>query len=164
VTTHFDPLLALRVLLRHDVEFVVIGGMAGRVWGSPSVTNDLDVCYSKTEENLTRLSAALHELEATLRGVDDAVPFTPDVPTLSAGDAFTFTTNAGFLDAMATVDGTAGFDELRRTAEPVQLGDLVVPIASLLDLIRMKRAAGRPKDLIEIEVLGAVLEERDRRS
>ena len=163
MTPHFDPLSALRVLLRHEVEFVVIGGMAGRVWGSPSVTNDLDICYSRTESNLARLSSALLELEANLRGVDDPVPFTPDVPTLFAGDAFTLTTSAGFLDVMATVGGVVGFDELQRTAEPVELADLVVPIASLLDLIRMKRAAGRPKDLIEIEVLGAVLEERDRR-
>ena len=65
----FDPIAALRVLQRHDVRFVIIGGVAARLWGSPTMTNDVDICYDRARSNLERLAAALQELDARLRGV-----------------------------------------------------------------------------------------------
>lgn len=158
----FDPLLALTTLKQHDVEFIVIGGIAGRLWGSPTVTNDLDICYRRSVENLERLAAALRSLHARLRGVEEHVPFQLDGTSLANGDSFTFVTDAGNLDVLGTPSGTTGYDELVRTAEDVDLESLTVRVCNLEDLRRMKRAAGRPKDLIELEVLTAVSEERDR--
>jgi hypothetical protein len=63
----FDPERLLETLLRHRVRFVIIGGFAGRLFGSPSLTNDLDICYARDRKNLTALSSALLELHATLR-------------------------------------------------------------------------------------------------
>ena len=156
----FDPLRVLRTLDEHKVEFVVIGGIAGRLWGSPTVTNDLDVCYRRTPENLLRLADALNELHARLRGVDEVVPFQLDAASLANGDSFTFLTDAGSLDVLGTPSGTNGYDDLIRTIEQVALDGLTVNVCHLEDLIRMKRAAARPKDLIEVEVLAAVREER----
>ena len=158
----FDPLEMLDVLGRHDVRYVMIGGLAGRLWGSPSVTNDLDVCYARDRTNLRRLADALRELNARLRGLAEDVPFLLDEQTLAAGDHFTFVTDAGNLDCLGTPAGTKGYDDLSRTAEPMQIGDRTVQIAAIEDLIRMKLAAGRPKDRIEVEILGAVREELDR--
>lgn len=158
----FDPLTALRTLIDHGVEFVVIGGIAGRLWGSPTVTNDLDVCYRRTPENLGRLAAAVTALRARLRGVDDEVAFQLDATTLTNGDSFTFVTDAGNLDILGTPSGTTGYDDLLATSDELELGGLLVKVCDLEDLIRMKRAAGRPKDLIEVEVLTAVREETDR--
>jgi hypothetical protein len=155
----FDPLEAIRTLDRHGVAFVLIGGLGARLHGSPSVTNDLDLCYRRTAENLDRLASALAELEAHLRGVPDDVPFRVDPRTLGAGDHFTFTTSAGNLDILGTPAGVAGFDQLVRTAERFDLDGVTVLVASIEDLIAMKRAAGRPKDLIEVEVLGALRDE-----
>ena len=158
-----DPQLALRTLHRHGVAYVLIGGLAGRAAGSPTVTNDTDVCYARDRPNLERLAAALVELEARLRGVDDDVPFILDAKTLEAGGNFTFETRAGALDILAVPAGTRGYDDLVANATPADLGDgLVVDIWSLDDLIRMKRAAGRPKDRIELEILAAVREESQR--
>ena len=138
----YDPLRALRTLQEHGVLFLLIGGVAGRLWGSPSLTNDTDVCYATDPDNLERLAGALRGLDARLRDVDDDLPFTLDPKTLASG--------------------TNGFDELMANAEHFDLGEgLVVAVCSLDDLIRMKRAAGRPKDRIEIEVLAAVREELD---
>lgn len=166
----FDPLRALRALDEHRVEFVVIGGIAGRLWGSPTVTNDIDVCYRDSSENLERLASALRSLRARLRGVDDDVPFQLDAATLAdgaaatlaKGDEFTFVTDAGNLDVLGTPSGTNGFDDLVATAVEMDLADLKVMVCDLEDLIRMKRAASRPKDLIEIEVLSALREELDQ--
>jgi hypothetical protein len=155
----FDPLLALRTLLDHEVEFVVIGGIAGRLWGSPTVTNDLDVCYRRTTQNLEGLAEALNSIHARLRGVEDEIPFQLDATALANGDTFTFVTDAGNLDILGTPRGTAGHDDLLATATEVDLDDLTVKVCDIEDLIRMKRAAARPKDLIEVEVLAAVRQE-----
>src|SRR4051794_36164243 len=110
MTGPFDPLLALRVLNRHGVRYVVIGGFAGDLLGAPLNTNDLDICYERTADNMERLAAALKELGATLRvaGVDEDLPFILDAKTLAAGDSFTFETEAGALDVLGTPSGTSG--------------------------------------------------------
>jgi len=152
----FDSLRALRTLEHRDVRFVVIGGLAARLHGSPSVTNDTDICYERSAENLDRLESALRQLGATLRGAPENVPFRLDSATLASGDHFTFTTKAGNLDCLGTPAGVGGFDDLAEGAVTFDLESLRVLVASIDDLIRMKRAAGRPKDLIEAEILAAV--------
>ena len=157
----FDPVRLLETLDRHGVRYVVVGGIAGRLLGSPIVTRDLDVCYARDPANLASLAAALSELHAQLRGVEPGLPFHADARTLRAGDTFTLETDAGDLDAVGTPAGTDGFADLARTATRLDVGGLKVLVASVDDLIRMKRAAGRPKDLIEVEVLGALRDEID---
>jgi hypothetical protein len=157
--TKFDWSRALALLIDGNVRFVVIGAVAGRIHGSPSLTRDLDICYARNRENLEALASVLVGINARLRGVSEEVPFRLDARTLAAGDSFNFVTDLGDLDILATPSGTRGFDDLLRDAERVQIDDREVLVASLDDLIRMKRAAGRPKDLIEIEVLGALREE-----
>lgn len=159
----FDSTVALGALMRHGVRFVVIGGVAGRAWGSTLLTQDVDVCYARTRENMELLADALVELRAKLRGVDEDVPFLLDAKTLAAGQNFTFVTTAGGLDVLGLPSGTAGYDDLINNAVELELGeDLVVAVADLDDLIRMKLAAGRPKDLMAVEVLKAVREEIGR--
>ncbi len=159
----FDPLRALRVLLDRGVRFVMIGGFGARLHGSPTLTNDLDVCYARDRENLVALAEALSELHARLRGAPPDVPFLLDAETLERGDHFTFATDAGSLDCLGTPSGVSGYEDLLATAAPMDLDGLRVLVASIDDLIRMKRAAARPKDLIEVEVLGALREEMDAR-
>ncbi len=159
----FDPAPALRVLIEHDVRFLLIGGLAARRLGSPSVTNDLDICYERTPENLQRLAAALTSMHARLRGVDDEVPFDLDARTLHNGDSFTFVTDHGWVDVLATPSGTSGYADLIAGATRLDFGGYEVDVVALDDLIRMKRAAGRAKDRIEVEVLIALREERMRR-
>lgn len=160
----FDAGALVRVLHRHQVEFVVIGGIAGQLWGSPMITQDLDICYAREKTNLENLAAALRELNAKLRGVKEDVPFKLDARTLFNGDSFTFTTDVGALDCLATPSGTSGYTDLKQAAEPLPVGGgLKVWVCSLDDLIRMKRAAGRSKDLRAIEELGALRDERGQR-
>ena len=148
----FDPLRLLKTLDRHGVRFVVIGGIAGRLWGSTTVTNDLGICYGRDRANLQTLAPALRDLKVKLQAVADA-------RTLELGDHFTFTTVAGNLDCLGTPKGSAGYESLARTATKMDVGGVTILVAALEDLILMKRAAGRPKDLIEVEILSAVREE-----
>jgi len=155
----FDPIAAIHVLRDHDVRFVLIGGVAGAVHGSPSVTQDLDICPQGSLENLERLAAALVEIHARLRGVDTDVPFVLDARTLVAGDHFTFSTDVGDLDCLITPAGTEGYADLSRDAVSVEIDEVQVLVASLDGLIRMKRTAGRAKDRAELEILGALRDE-----
>jgi predicted nucleotidyltransferase len=160
--SRFDFLGTLRRLADHDVRYVLIGGLGARLHGSTTVTNDIDICYARDDENLERLASALRSLHARLRGVDHDVPFILDARTLREGERFTFVTDTGSLDILGTPTGTNGFDELFAESREVDLGGFTVRVASLDDLIRMKRASGRPKDLIEVEVLGALRDEVER--
>lgn len=131
--------------------------------GSPSMTNDLDICHSRNPDNLKRLAGALIELGAKLRGAPDDVPFLLDELALAAGQNCTFSTTAGALDCLALPSGLQGYKELAANAVEVDLDGLAVQVVGLNDLIRMKRAAGRPKDLIELEILGALRDEIEGR-
>jgi hypothetical protein len=82
-----------------------------------------------------------------------------DARTLAAGDSFTFVTDVGDLDILGTPSGTQGYDDLVRDAQSIEIDGRKILVVSVDDLIRMKRAAGRPKDRVEIEILGALREE-----
>lgn len=157
----FDPERLLSALVAGGVDFVIVGGLGARLHGSPSITFDLDICYARDQTNLEALAAVLRDLRGRLRGVDREVPFRIDARTLASGDSFTFTTDAGPLDILGTPAGTEGYDDLARTAvrEELELGQVLV--ADIDSLMRMKRAAGRPKDLVELEILGALRDEID---
>lgn len=158
----FDPIRALKVLVGRGVRFVVIGGFAGRFWGSNSITNDLDICYARDKKNFEALASALRALDARLRGAPSDIPFLLDARTLEAGDHFTFETNAGNLDCLGTPAGSQGYLDLIQGATPMDVEGIRVPVAALEDVIRLKKAAGRPKDRAELEILAALLEEIER--
>jgi predicted nucleotidyltransferase len=161
----YEYLDALETVAKHRVRFVVIGGIAANLRGSTTLTQDVDVCYARDEQNLGRLADALKELHARLRGAPSDVPFVLDAKTLAMGDHFTFVTDAGSVDILGHPSGVpGGYEELERAAEDMNLGGFSVKVASIDDLIRMKRAAGRPKDLIEVEVLGALRDEIDEQA
>ena len=158
----FRPVSILHALLDRRVRFVLIGGLAGAIRGSPVITGDVDICYARDRENLERLAEALRGLDARLRGAPADVPFQLDAAALEAGDHFTFATELGALDCLGTPAGTDGFADLDASATDESIDGVVVRVASLDDLIRMKRAAGRRQDLIAVEWLEALRDELDR--
>jgi hypothetical protein len=158
----FDPERILRTLHRHGVRYVLIGGWAAKLLGSPTLTTDIDICYARDDTNLDRLADALEELHPHLRGGPVELPFRPDTRTLRAGDHFTLATDAGDLDLLGSPAGVSSFDALARASSMLDLDGVPVAVAAIDDLIAMKRAAGRRKDLIELEVLGALREEMDK--
>lgn len=159
----FDPTAILRVLDAHEVKFVLIGGVSGNLHGSTTLTEDIDIAYARDRQNLERLAAALRDLRATLRGAPKGLPFKLDAATLRAGSNFTFSTRLGPVDCVGEAAGGFTYDNLVGNAEPYSLSGMMVVAASLDDLIRMKRAAGRIKDRIEVENLSALREVRDKK-
>jgi hypothetical protein len=143
-----DPAPILTALYQHEVDFVVIGGLAGLARGSRYPTDDTEVAYARAMENLERLATALRELEASLRGAPPDVPIVLDANTLAHGANFTFDTKFGPLDILGDPAGAPKYEALRQDGVGTTLFGVRVRVASLDHLIAMKEAAGRPRDLI----------------
>jgi len=157
----YQPDQLLEVLERYGVRYIVIGGLAAELRGSPYITRDVDVTPSRDRANLRRLAAALRELNAALRvpGVQGPVEFPLDEHSFDWGTTSTFITDHGYLDVALVPDGTRGYDDLRRGATREQITEsLQVDVASLADVIRSKEAAGREKDRAVLPILRQVLE------
>ena len=155
----FDPARLIAELQRHDVRFVVIGGMAAIAQGSPLPTYDLDVTPDRERKNVERLVAALTALDAKLRTPREAVAFPLDSTMLMNADSWTLSTTRGPLDLLFEPAGTRGFDDLVRHAIELDLGTgKVVLVASIADVIRMKEASAREKDRIQLPGLRRTLE------
>lgn len=156
----FDPQPILEILVGHDVDFVLIGGLAGTALGSAYITYDVDVAYERSQTNLERLAIALTELGATLRGAPQGSPFVPDAETLRAGLNFTFDTRFGSLDILGEPAGAPRYEELRAAGSSESLWGVTIRISSLDHLIAMKEAAGRTKDKLtasELRVISDLL-------
>lgn len=160
----YQPLAVLRILLDHQVDFVVIGGFAAVLHGSPLPTLDIDITPRRTPENLTRLSDALRALHARVRAVelDEPLAFGHDAASLAAVDAWNLATRYGDLDLSFAPSGTGGFDDLRRDATLEEIHGVTFAVASLADVIRSKEAAGRDKDRRVLPVLREILANRHR--
>jgi hypothetical protein len=152
----FSPRELLMRLVKGEVDFVVVGGVAAVVHGSVAFTQDLDIAYAPDVANLDRLGAVLVDLDARLRGVTDDVPFVPDGRTIRRTRVLTLTTPLGSIDLLAQPDGAPVYETLRAHAALEDVAGVRVPVASLEDLIAMKKAAGRLKDLVAVEELEAI--------
>ncbi|MFN3650223.1 MAG: hypothetical protein ACK47B_11645 [Armatimonadota bacterium] len=149
----------LRVLVDGGVEFILVGGVAATVHGAVRLTEDLDIVYRRTPENLERLAAAVGGLHPYLRGMPPGLPFTLDVRTLRHGLNFTLTTDLGALDLLGEITGGGGYESLFPTTHEITLYGLPCRVLSLPRLIEVKRAAGRPKDLEALAELEALEDE-----
>lgn len=151
-----EPQIAL--LTQSGVEFVIVGGVAIVAHGADYLTHDLDVCYSRSTENIEKLAKAMQSVKARLRGAPANLPFIPDAHTIKQGLNFTFDTDIGPIDLLGEIAGVGNYAEANAQAVRVNLFGFQVQIISLDKLIAAKRAAGRPKDLLVIPELEAILE------
>src|SRR5712691_11362276 len=133
----------LPVLVRHQVQFILIGGGAAVVHGSPRVTRDVDVVYSREASNLARLTAALKPHHPYLRGAPPGLPFRWDVPTIQAGLNFTLTTDLGDIDFLGEVAGGGTYEQLLPFTIELEAFGVTCRCVTLERLIQLKRAAGR---------------------
>jgi hypothetical protein len=144
------------------IRFVVVGGVAAVAHGSTYVTNDLDICYDAATPNVERLAALLAEWEAYPRGVERGLPFFMDVRQFRTTPLMTLATREGDLDVLDRVAGVGAFADAMKRAVKVEAFDVRFSILDLPDLIRAKRAAGRPKDIAQLPELEALQALRKR--
>ena len=156
----------IECLSRHQVEYLLVGGIGAQMHGATRPTRDFDSLAATSQENLDRLASAMRELNARLRvdGMTDeesrSLPLPIDAESLARMDISTWRTDAGDLDVLTAIPtregGRASYEELVTRAERVQIGGVVVSVAGLEDIIASKEWANRPKDreaLVELREL-----------
>src|SRR5262249_2110715 len=154
-----------QALIDRRVEFILVGGLAATVHGSARATQDIDIVYRRSDENLSRLVAALAPYQPYLRGAPPNLPFAWSVATLKAGLNFTLVSTLGWIDLLGEITGGGGYEALRPDAVDVAYYGQPVLCVSLPKLIALKRAAGRPKDNEVVAELEAILDlQRDKES
>jgi hypothetical protein len=154
----------IEALCRAEVEFIIVGGLAATIHGGSRLTQDIDIVYSRTSENLRRLAAALAPHHPYLRGAPTGLPFDWSPATLRHGLNFTLTTDIGDIDLFGEIAGGGSYDDLVDQTNVVSLFGHECRCVNVASLIRLKRAAGRPRDLETIAELEALAEEsRDER-
>jgi hypothetical protein len=161
------PRAIIDVLEKHEVQYVIIGGIGARLWGSPRNTDDLDICPAATRANKQRLAGALTELAAHFRppGLEDE-GFDPpggwdEGSFNSIGVSLAVTTDLGWMDIWFVPDGTQGYDDLIKAASDAPIGGRNVKVADIKDIIRSKAATGRNKDLAALDHLRELERRRD---
>ncbi|MCL1600699.1 MAG: hypothetical protein M3112_04085 [Actinomycetia bacterium] len=166
-TPDVDASAIIRAFARHKVQYVVIGGFAAELHQvAIPPTRDMDVTPEPSASNLKRLAKALRELNARFR-VPDGPPGGVEIPGgvtatwLSEMVTTTLVTEAGPLDIAMRPDGTTGYDDLDESVVVMRYGGMDVPVASLIDVIRSKEAAGREKDIRVLPALRAHLRLRN---
>lgn len=162
-TMTFDPLGMLDTLNRHGVRYVLIGGYGATFHASPFLTSDIDITPARSVENLERLSAALTELNARIRTASEpaGVPFGHTGASLAQAEVWTLQTDLGALDIAFEPAGTEGFDDLIRDAQSREVANVVIPVASLADIIRSKQVANRDKDRRVLPTLRELLKAQE---
>jgi hypothetical protein len=158
----FEYLALIDALVDEGVDFIIIGGIAAAYHGAARATYDIDVVYERSDANLARVVRALRSLAPSLRGAPPGLPFIFDERTLRNGMNFTFTTSRGDIDLLGEVTGGGGFAALLPHSIVAEISGRRCRIVDLDTLIRLKRAAGRVKDLEAIAELELIREELAR--
>lgn len=149
---------AIATLVKNNVEFVIVGGIAITAHGSAYITKDLDFCYLRSKENLKNIVSALASFKPRPRGFPENLPYIFDETTLQNATNFTFETELGDIDLLGEVAGIGNFVEVEASSILMDLFDYKVKVLSIEGLILAKRAAGRPKDLLVLPELEAMQE------
>ena len=153
----------LKALGQGDVEYILVGGVAAAAHGSARLTQDVDVVYARSPENLARLVAALAPYAPYLRGAPPGLPFRWSVETLRNGLNFTLTTTLGEIDLLGEIAGGGIYENLLQDSIMLRIFGIDCRCVTLRRLILLKRAAGRPRDFDAIAELEAILEENGRK-
>jgi hypothetical protein len=152
---------ALLVLARHEVAFVIVGGVAAVLNGVPIATFDVDIVHARDAANIERLIAALAELDARYRDPLGRV-LRPDPRSLGGAGHHLFITKYGPLDVLGAIGRDEGYDDLAPSSRVFTIGGAEVRALDLPALIRTKEAAGREKDRAVLAILRRTAEERDK--
>ena len=152
----------LKVLSRHEVKFILVGGLAAIVQGTPVLTFDLDVVFLKTEENLERLLTALQEIDA--RYLDPAGRhIVPDADKLASFKMHQLVTSLGPLDVMETIGAGMSYADLVNNTQVLELAGIDVRVLGLETVILSKEQANRDKDRATLHVLRRTLQMKQER-
>ncbi len=145
----------LELLNKYEVEYIVVGGVAAVIQGAPITTFDLDALVRISDDNASRLSLALDELDARYREHQSTIK--PTKEDILAGGHLLLLTRAGPLDVLGFIGDKDRYEDLVHLSSEVAMTIGRFRVLDLEELIRQKKATDRPKDRAVIELLEEAL-------
>lgn len=145
-------------LKNYNVQFVLIGGRAAVSHGSSYPTYDVDICYARDKENLENIVKAFSPFHPYLRAAPKDLPFIFDAKTLRMGLNFTFSTDIGDIDLLGEVAGLGSYEEVIKFSEIMEIYGIQCNVLTIEGLIKSKKSLNRPKDIVVIKELEAILQ------
>jgi hypothetical protein len=155
----FDPFEILRILAKHEVDFIVVGGLSAILQGAPVNTGDADIVHSRQPENLVRLLRALQELDAWYRLRPDK-KLRPNESHLSTLGHQLLATRYGRLDVLGAIGEGLAYEGLLSHAQTVEVEGLKVRTLSLEKYVELKEQLARDKDKAALPTLRATVQEK----
>jgi predicted nucleotidyltransferase len=153
----FDQIL--RRLTKAEVRFVVVGGLALGAWGVVRGTKDVDIVVDPDIENLKRLAAVAEAIHGHAHAGGSFLSSQLSIAgQIASGEQVAIETDLGRLDIVQGLDGIPTYDELNTRSTKAEILGVEVAVCSIEDLKTMKRAAGRTRDLADLEDLDAASE------
>jgi len=153
----------LKVLTRHRVDFIIVGGVSAVLHGAPVTTFDLDVVHARDHANIARLLAALEELAAVYRAQPER-QLRPGHSHLASPGRQLLLTRFGPLDVLGMIGTSRTWEDLRGHARTMEIEPgIVVTVLDLETLIAVKEELGFPKDAAVLPLLRQALKERSER-
>lgn len=151
----------LKILAEKQIDFIVIGGFAGVLYGSSLVTRDLDICMVLAPKSIDRLREILKPYSPVHRMTPQRLSFATEPRSLEGVNDLYLETDLGILDILSSVKGLPGYEILKQRATAFTLFGTQVWTLSLSDLIEAKKQMGRPKDLITVSELERIQKDQE---
>ena len=160
MTQSLDFLEIFAILAKHNVEYIITGGISAVLQGAPITTFDLDVLHKRTPENVRNLSKALKELEASYR-FPKTPKLLPQIKGLEGKGHHLLLSKYGPIDILGSIGEGQVYEDIQHDVVEFELEELLIKVQSLQSLIETKRAVGRQKDFVVLPILEQTLKEQN---
>jgi hypothetical protein len=157
-----DFIKLLEILSDNKVSFSLVGGLAAAAYGSPQITEDVDICIDLSPQNLHRLKKSLSDFNPVHRMHPSRPPFNEDGKKLESMKNIYLSTCLGQLDCIGEIKGIGRYVEAAKKSVTIKIRDKDILILSLDSLITSKEAMGRPKDKEAVLILKAIAEKKHK--
>jgi hypothetical protein len=151
----------LEGLVKADIEFILVGGLAAVVQGAPVTTMDVDIVHHRSSENISKLFQFLKSIDAIYRRPDDKI-IVPEEEDFS-GHAL-FSTRLGPLDVLAFIEGEKNYEDLLQYTVGINFRGHMIRVLDIRTIIELKKTSNDPKDKQRLPVLEETLRQLDENS
>jgi len=151
----------LEGLVTADIDFILVGGLAAVVQGTPVTTMDVDIVHKQSPENIAKLLAFLKTVDAIHRRPDDKI-IEPSEDDLSGTGHALLATRLGPLDVLAVIEGGRGYGDLLEHTIKIEFRGHTIRVLGLKMLIQLKRTSTDPKDKQRLPVLEETLRQLEK--
>ncbi len=155
-STNADLSAILEGLIKADVKFILVGGLAAVVQGAPMTTLDVDIVHDRSAENIAKLFNFLKSINATYRRPDDKI-IEPKADDFSGLKHALFTTRLGPLDVLTVIEEGKTYEDLLNHTIEIEFRGHTIHVLDLETLINLKKASNNPKHKQQLPVLEETL-------